>query len=328
LAASHTVPAVAIMSSIITTSLPSTSPMMLYITVVLPLVRRLSIIARSQPFRSAYIRARFTLPTSGLTSTHFFKIDFKEVVLVSPDVGNVKRARMYAERNGCDLAIIDKRRTSGSTTVMYNIIGEVEGKDVVMIDDMIATAGTVCEAAKIVKERGARSVRAAATHAVFAGPALDRLEKAPFTQIAVADTIPVPNEARQRLPNLIVLSVAEILGEAIAAFTSINREQSFQSRISEVATMDIPTVKAETVRPPAHAPRPIAQDGQAARHCVRHKQDTVPILLDRHDLELHMKHGAHLLQWTWKARPSPADQRRAVRSSRGDAVHIDLGGST
>jgi len=180
---------------------------------------------------AAQIQGFFDIPVDHLHaepvfSHHFKELDFRNVVFVSPDIGNVKRARMYAETNGCDLAIIDKRRTSGSTTVMYNIIGDVEGKDVVMIDDMIATAGTVCEAAKIVKERGARSVRAAATHAVFAGPALERLEKAPFTQIAVADTIPVSNEARKRLSNLVVLSVATILGEAIGR---IHRNQSVSS---------------------------------------------------------------------------------------------------
>jgi ribose-phosphate pyrophosphokinase len=180
---------------------------------------------------AAQIQGFFDIPVDHLHaepvfSNHFKALDFRNVVFVSPDVGNVKRARMYAETHGCDLAIIDKRRTSGSTTVMYNIIGEVEGKDVVMIDDMVATAGTLCEAAKIVKERGARSVRAAATHAVFAGPALERLEKAPFLQIAVADTIPVANEARKRLPNLVVLSVATILGEAIGR---IHRNQSVSS---------------------------------------------------------------------------------------------------
>jgi ribose-phosphate pyrophosphokinase len=147
---------------------------------------------------------------------HFQNLNFKNVTFVSPDVGNVKRARMYAEKVGCDLAVIDKRRTSGSTAIMYNIIGDVEGRDVVMIDDMIATAGTVCEAARLVMESGAKSVRGAATHAVFAGPALERLCNAPFTEIVVADTIPISNEARQRLPNLVTLSVAGIFGEAIA----------------------------------------------------------------------------------------------------------------
>jgi len=184
---------------------------------------------------AAQIQGFFDIPVDHLSAEpvftrHYRDLDFKRTVFVSPDVGNVKRARMFAEKMGCDLAIIDKRRTSGSTTVMYNIIGEVEGRDVVMIDDMIATAGTLCEAARIVKERGARSVRGAATHAVFAGPALERLAAAPFTEITVADTIPISNEIRQRLKHLVVLSVAEILGEAIAR---IHKHQSVSSLFSQ-----------------------------------------------------------------------------------------------
>jgi ribose-phosphate pyrophosphokinase len=170
---------------------------------------------------AAQIQGFFDIPVDHLQAEpaftkHFQNMNFKNVTFVSPDVGNVKRARMYAEKVGCDLAVIDKRRTSGSTAIMYNIIGDVEGRDVVMIDDMIATAGTVCEAARLVMESGAKSVRGAATHAVFAGPALERLSNAPFTEIVVADTIPISNEARQRLPNLVTLSVAGIFGEAIA----------------------------------------------------------------------------------------------------------------
>lgn len=170
---------------------------------------------------AAQIQGFFDIPVDHLQAApafykHFKRLDFENVTLVSPDLGNVKRARGYAERMGCDLAIIDKRRTSGSTAVVDNVIGEVEGRDILMIDDMIATAGTICEAARIVNERGARSVRAAATHAVFAGPAIERLEASPFTEIVVADTVPVTNEARQRLKNLVTLSVADILGEAIA----------------------------------------------------------------------------------------------------------------
>jgi ribose-phosphate pyrophosphokinase len=180
---------------------------------------------------AAQIQGFFDIPVDHLQAAptflrHYRDMDFKNVVFVSPDVGNVKRARGYAEKVGCDLAIIDKRRTSGSTSVVLNIIGEVEGKDIVMIDDMIATAGTVCEAARVARDRGARSVRGAATHAVFAGPALERLSAAPFTEIAVADTIPVTAEARKRLPNLVVLSVADIIGEAIAR---IHKHQSLSS---------------------------------------------------------------------------------------------------
>lgn len=157
-------------------------------------------------------------------------LNYRDLVIVSPDVGNAKRTRSFAERMGCDMAIIDKRRTSGSTTVMENIIGQVEGRDVLMIDDMITTAGTMCEAARIVKQHGARSVRAAATHAVFAGPAVERLAAAPFTEIVVCDTIPVSADVRKRLPNLCQLSVADILGEAISR---IHNHQSVSSLFNQ-----------------------------------------------------------------------------------------------
>jgi len=169
-------------------------------------------------------------------------------------------------------------------------------------------------------------VRAAATHAVFAGPALDRLEKAPFTQIAVADTIPVPNEARQRLPNLIVLSRRgdPRRGHRPHSQASIG-EQSFQSRISEVATMDIPTVKAETRKASgSRAAGRLRRTGKLPGIVYGHKQDTVPILLDRHDLELHMKHGRICFRWTWsKAQPC------LIKDAQYDhlgamLVHIDL----
>jgi ribose-phosphate pyrophosphokinase len=183
------------------------------------------------------IQGFFDIPVDHLHAApafyrHFRKLDFKKVTFLSPDLGNVKRAREYAESMGCDLAIIDKRRTSGGAAVVENIIGDVEGQDVLMIDDMIATAGTVCEAARIAKDRGAKSIRAAATHAVFAGPALERLEAAPFAEIVVTDTIPITNEARKRLPNLVVLSVADILGEAISR---IHKHQSVSSLFQQNA---------------------------------------------------------------------------------------------
>jgi ribose-phosphate pyrophosphokinase len=180
---------------------------------------------------AAQIQGFFDIPVDHLQAEpaftrHFKGLDFSNVTVVSPDVGNVKRARFYAEKTGSELAIIDKRRTSGSTAVVHTIIGEVEGRDVLMIDDMISTAGTLCEAARIIKEKGARSVRGAATHAVLAGPALERLQKAPFTEIVVCDTIPISNDIRKALPNLVVLSVADILGEAIAR---IHKDQSISS---------------------------------------------------------------------------------------------------
>ncbi len=180
---------------------------------------------------AAQIQGFFDIPVDHLTAApafyrHFENLDFRNVTFVSPDLGNVKCAREYAETLGCELAVIDKRRTSGSTAVIENIIGNVEGRDVVMIDDMISTAGTVSEAARIVTQKGAKSVRCAATHAVFAGPAFERLQGQPFAEIAVTNTIPVTQEARKRLPKLTVLTVADILGEAIAR---IHKHQSVSS---------------------------------------------------------------------------------------------------
>ncbi len=180
---------------------------------------------------AAQIQGFFDIPVDHLEaepvlSKHFRTLDPKNLVLVSPDVGNVKRARGYAERMGCELAIIDKRRISGSAAVVNNIIGNVEGKDILMIDDMIATAGTLCEAARIVRERGARSIHGAATHPVFAGPAFDRMAGAPFASITVTNTIPLSAEAKERLPYINILSVASLLGEAIAR---IHKHQSVSS---------------------------------------------------------------------------------------------------
>ncbi len=177
------------------------------------------------------IQGFFDIPVDHLQASpaffrHFQSLDCTKLTIVSPDVGTMKRSRAYAERMGCDLAVIDKRRVSGTDAIIENIIGDVEGRDVLMIDDMIATAGTVSEAAGIVKKRGAASIRGAATHPVFAGPAFERLERAPFTEIAVTNTIPLSDQARQRLPNLVVLTVADILGEAIAR---IHKHQSVSS---------------------------------------------------------------------------------------------------
>jgi ribose-phosphate pyrophosphokinase len=136
-------------------------------------------------------------------------------VFVSPDVGNVKRAQMFANQIGGELCIIDKRRVSGTEIKAAHIIGDVKGKNVLMVDDMITTAGTMCEAVKIVKQNGAADIYITATHAVLAPPALERLAACDFTRLAVTDTIPIGNRADGIKDRLTVLSVAELLGEAI-----------------------------------------------------------------------------------------------------------------
>ena len=145
---------------------------------------------------------------------YFRRLELDNLVLVSPDVGNVKTANIYAQDLGGELAIIDKRRESGSHAVATRIIGDVKGKDVLMFDDMITTAGTVSAAVDMVRENGARSVRIGATHGIFADPAYQRLSQADIDEIVVTDTIPLC-PAAQQLTNLKVLSVAGLLGEAI-----------------------------------------------------------------------------------------------------------------
>ncbi len=148
------------------------------------------------------------------------------LTLVSPDIGNAKRARIYADRLGGELAIIDKRRINGTDTAAYSIIGDVKGKTVLMVDDIIATAGTVVQAVNLVRERGAKRVIVAATHGVLCGPAIERLRKAPIDHLAVTDSIPISAEKRAALPFLTVLSVSELLGEAIRR---IHRNESVSS---------------------------------------------------------------------------------------------------
>jgi ribose-phosphate pyrophosphokinase len=169
---------------------------------------------------AAQIQGFFDIPVDNLSAepviTAFFEsLADGPLTLVSPDIGNAKRARAYAERLGGELAVIDKRRVSGSEALSYNIIGDVKGKTVLMVDDMIATAGTVVQATKIVREREARRVVVTATHGVLCGPAIERLSTAAIDHLAITDTIPLADEARQRLPNLTVLTVSELLGEAI-----------------------------------------------------------------------------------------------------------------
>lgn len=180
---------------------------------------------------AAQIQGFFDIPVDNLSaepvlSAYFETLDLQPLTLVSPDVGNAKQSRVYADRMGANLAIIDKRRISGSETSSMAIIGNVKGQNVLMIDDMIATAGTAVEAARLVRRHGAKRVILAATHGVFCGPAVERLEQAPIDHLAVTDTIPIPEHVRSRLKNLTVLTVSELIGEAIRR---IHRHESVSS---------------------------------------------------------------------------------------------------
>ena len=136
-----------------------------------------------------------------------------DLCIVSPDLGSVTRARFYADKLDCPIAIIDKRRPKANVCEVMNIIGDVKDKHVIMIDDMIDTAGTIANAAKALKDRGAITVNAACTHAVFSGPAIERLEQAPFDEVVILDTIALPEE--KKLDKVKILSVAPVFAEAI-----------------------------------------------------------------------------------------------------------------
>jgi ribose-phosphate pyrophosphokinase len=171
---------------------------------------------------AAQIQGFFDLPVDHLSATPVFvdyftkhRGEMGELCLVSPDVGNVKVAEGMANLLGGELAIINKRRLSGSTVVTGNLIGNVAGKTVLMFDDMISTAGTVVEAAKLVMEKGARDVIAAATHPVLVGPAVDRLLSSPISRVVVCNTIPFAERCSPLRGKLVELCVGSLLGQAI-----------------------------------------------------------------------------------------------------------------
>ncbi|GAB1545550.1 ribose-phosphate pyrophosphokinase [Scytonema sp. NUACC21] len=137
-----------------------------------------------------------------------------DLVVVSPDVGGVARARAFAKKlNDAPLAIVDKRRQAHNVAEVMNVIGDVQGKTAVLVDDMIDTAGTITEAAKLLCKQGARQVYACATHAVFSPPAIERLSNGYLKEVIVTNTIPLKDE--KRFPQLTVLSVANLIGETI-----------------------------------------------------------------------------------------------------------------
>ena len=164
------------------------------------------------------IQGFFNIPVDHLFAApviidYLAKKDLEDVVLVSPDAGGVERARAIAKRLRAGLAIIDKRRDSPNVAVSMYLIGEVKGKDVIVIDDMIDTAGTLIQAVEAVKREGARRVLACGVHPVLSGPAISRIAGSDLEELIITNSIPLPPE--KRLPNVHVLSVAPLLGEAI-----------------------------------------------------------------------------------------------------------------
>ena len=137
-----------------------------------------------------------------------------DYVVVSPDLGSVTRARNFAAKIGCGLAIIDKRRQKANVSEVMNIIGDAKGKRVILVDDMIDTAGTLCNAAEAILEKGgAVDVTACATHAVLSGPAIDRIKKSPIKEVVLLDTVPIPED--KMLDKFTILPVAPVFAEAI-----------------------------------------------------------------------------------------------------------------
>jgi ribose-phosphate pyrophosphokinase len=171
---------------------------------------------------AAQIQGFFDLPVDHLSATPVFLDYFQSIrerlgdlCMVSPDVGNVKVAEGFANLLGGDLAIINKRRVSGTEVVTEHIIGSVRGKTVLMFDDMISTGGTICEAAKLVMEHGAVDVIAAATHGVLCGRAIEKLQASPISSVVITNTIPIDGRLDPLRDRLQVLCVGELLGEAV-----------------------------------------------------------------------------------------------------------------
>jgi ribose-phosphate pyrophosphokinase len=165
------------------------------------------------------IQGFFDIPVDNIYASPVLLSDLKsksyrDLIVVSPDVGGVVRARALAKQLGCDLAIIDKRRPQANVSEVMHVIGEIEGRNCVVMDDMIDTAGTLVKAAEVLKERGAKSVFAYCTHPVFSGPAIERIRGSALDEVVVTNTIPL-SEAARACPNIRQLSVAFLFAETI-----------------------------------------------------------------------------------------------------------------
>lgn len=175
------------------------------------------------------IQGFFDIPVDHLyavtTFVDYFKdLGVKNLVVVSPDVGGIKMARAYAKRLESPLAIVDKRRISAEDTEVMNILGEVKGKNALIIDDLVATAGSLVEAATALKKAGSKDVYTAITHPVLSGPAIKRIESSPIKKVFVTNTIPVEDGKKHK--KIKVLSIAPLLAEAIKR---IHNEESVSS---------------------------------------------------------------------------------------------------
>jgi len=162
------------------------------------------------------IQGFFDIPVDNLYGNIIFldyikRKNLKNPIIASPDIGGVARARAFANKLGIDMVIVDKRREKANVCEVMNIIGDVEGKDVILVDDMIDTAGTITKGASVLKERGATSVMACCTHAVLSGPAYNRINSSNLDELIVSDTIPLKSKSEK----ITVLSVAPLFSEVI-----------------------------------------------------------------------------------------------------------------
>jgi len=169
-------------------------------------------------FHQHALQGFFDIPVDHLYAapvfvSHYRKKQLRDLVVVAPDVGSAKMARGFAKRLNGTFAIIDKRRPTANVAEVLNVVGAVEGRDCIIPDDMIDTAGTVTEAARALKRLGAKDIYVCATHALLSGPAVERLNAAPIAEVAVTDTIAIPPD--RRFDRLKVLSVGELLSKAI-----------------------------------------------------------------------------------------------------------------
>ncbi|HEY8142470.1 MAG TPA: ribose-phosphate pyrophosphokinase [Kofleriaceae bacterium] len=165
------------------------------------------------------IQGFFNIPFDHLYGMPVFIDEFRQmgladVVVVSPDAGGVERARAYSKRMNATMAIIDKRRSAPNVSEVMHVVGDVKGKNAIIVDDIIDTAGTLCNAARAVMDAGAKSVKACASHPVFSGEAIERIEASPLTRVVVTNTIPL-SEAGKASSKIKVLSVGRLLGEAV-----------------------------------------------------------------------------------------------------------------
>ncbi|MBL8472489.1 MAG: ribose-phosphate pyrophosphokinase [Rhodocyclaceae bacterium] len=180
------------------------------------------------------IQGFFDIPVDNIYATplllsDIWKRNYENLVVVSPDVGGVVRARATAKRLECELAIIDKRRPKANVAEVMNIIGDVQGRSCVIMDDMVDTAGTLCKAAQALKENGAKSVMAYCTHAVLSGKAVQRIVDSDLDELVVTDTIPLSPEARS-CGRIRAVSIADLLAETLRR---ISNEESVSSLFNE-----------------------------------------------------------------------------------------------